>query len=80
MLGLTFSFLSPGEVKKDARSDSEGESTVDEQLTVDSEDVDETGDSDSTTEVNSNVIKLNGNAYHHLSNGDCALRDDDRDR
>ena len=67
-------------MKKDSRSDSEGESTVDEQLTLDSEDVNETGDSDSTPEVNANNIKLNGNAYHHLSNGDCSFKDDDRDR
>ena len=64
-----------GEVKKDSRSDSEGESTVDEQLTLESEDC-ETEDDAATsksivTEVNSNIVKPNGNGYLHSGKGDC---------
>ena len=68
-----------GEVEKDSRSDSEGESTVDEQLTMESEtEGGETEDDLTTTtkcntfrEVNSNVVKTNGNAKLHAGGGDC---------
>ena len=77
-------------MEKDSRSDSEGESTVDEQLTLDSTDDDDNGESSAhdtsapskftattkmTTEVNSNIVKTNGNLYQSplSGNGDCCL-------
>jgi len=75
ILRVAYNALTAGEVKKDSRSDSEGESTVDEQLTLESEDC-ETEDDAATsksivTEVNSNIVKPNGNGYLHSGKGDC---------
>lgn len=90
ILRVAYNALTAGEVEKDSRSDSEGESTVDEQLTLDSTDDDDNGESSAhdtsapskftattkmTTEVNSNIVKTNGNLYQSplSGNGDCCL-------
>jgi len=72
--------LTSGEVEKDSRSDSEGESTMDETLNLDTEEdkdedeeekeEDESSSDSDRKEVNANIIKSNGDVFLHKGDGD----------